>query len=1031
MSLESPSDGQVAKVAELRLRHLLVGHEGVIRRIAWSPDGKFLASPAGDGTIRIWAADTGECLRVLRGHEGVVYSAAWAPDGRQIVSGGEDGLLNYWNPISGKRLHSVEFSGWVNCLSWSVTGLLAVSHGGSLRLILDRQTIQQGWVSEVNGLAWSPDGQRLAGGSSDHTVTVWKWDGSRLIAEWAEYHAAPVFSVAWSPDGHFLASGAWDETIGVWSMPGGQGVAALEAPLGGRISSVSFSHDGELLASRGERGSTVVWEWRHRDVLYVQGERSSGKHSPSLAFSPSQSLLAFPVHVDKSLVVVAVPPPAVRTWEKTRVRSPSHDVGATVHYTTGKVMLVGDSGVGKTGLGWRLAHGEFKEHPSTHGQQFWRLAALDTKRQDGTECEAVLWDLAGQPDYRLIHSLFLDDADLALVLFDPTDRHDPLRGVEFWLHALPKKTQVILVGARIDRGDLTLSTEEVEAFCREHGIAGGYVGTSARRGDGLEELLSRMKRHVRWDAQPAVTTTHTFKRIKDDVLAWKEEREESAEVLVSPERLRHRLEAADPDFTDDEMMTAVRHLSNHGYVQVLRTAAGEQAIFLAPELLNNLAASFILEARRNPKGLGALEEDRVLTGDYSFPELEGLSPQDRSTLLDAATVLFLEHNVCFRETHGDRSLLIFPELIQRKKPRVEDESATVEGDSYTVTGAVQNVYAALVVLLGYTNIFRRTEQWQDQARYELGEGEACGFRHVEAREGEIDLLLYYGQDTPEPTRRLFQGLFERFLAGRRVQVVRFPPVACQSCGYTQERSVVVNRTRQGRGFLFCSECGEKNYIPTAGEPVSLTQDQERVVYQERKAADQRTRFEAILVRVKALVEERREEAPTPTCFISYAWGDPEHERWVERNLATDLRNAGIDVILDRWHNAAIGSSIPRFVTRLDESDWVVAVGSPLYREKVENEDPARGKVAAAEADLFYRRMTGTEEQKKSVLPILREGEETQALPPLLQGRVHADLRDDAGYFSTLLGLILTIYRLPFEDPVVAEWRDTLQGPGWQ
>ena len=76
-------------------------------------------------------------------------------------------------------------------------------------------------------------------------------------------------------------------------------------------------------------------------------------------------------------------------------------------------------------------------------------------------------------------------------------------------------------------------------------------------------------------------------------------------------------------------------------------------------------------------------------------------------------------------------------------------------------------------------------------------------------------------------------------------------------------------------------------------------------------------------------------------------------------------------------------------------------------------------------------MTGTEQQKKSVLPILREGDETQALPPLLQGRVQADLRDDAAYFSSLLRLILTIYRLPFEDPVVTEWRDTLQGPGWQ
>ena len=87
----------------------------------------------------------------------------------------------------------------------------------------------------------------------------------------------------------------------------------------------------------------------------------------------------------------------------------------SVTYTSAKIVLVGDSGVGKTGLGWRLAHGEFREHASTHGQQFWLLDQLSQTRSDGAQCEAVVWDLAGQPDYRLTHALFLDDADLTLV----------------------------------------------------------------------------------------------------------------------------------------------------------------------------------------------------------------------------------------------------------------------------------------------------------------------------------------------------------------------------------------------------------------------------------------------------------------------------------------------------------------------------------------------------------------------------------------------------------------------------------------
>ena len=82
--------------------------------------------------------------------------------------------------------------------------------------------------------------------------------------------------------------------------------------------------------------------------------------------------------------------------------------------TAVKLVLVGDSGVGKTGLGWRLAHGEFKEHASTHGQQFWPITQLGLKRKDGTECEAVLWDLAGQHVYRQIHSIFLENVAAAL-----------------------------------------------------------------------------------------------------------------------------------------------------------------------------------------------------------------------------------------------------------------------------------------------------------------------------------------------------------------------------------------------------------------------------------------------------------------------------------------------------------------------------------------------------------------------------------------------------------------------------------------
>ncbi|HEY0543936.1 MAG TPA: GTP-binding protein [Pyrinomonadaceae bacterium] len=438
------------------------------------------------------------------------------------------------------------------------------------------------------------------------------------------------------------------------------------------------------------------------------------------------------------------------------------------HHTTAKVVLVGDHSVGKSGLAWRLKHKEFKEQASTHGQQFWVLPELGKLREDGTECEAILWDLAGQPDYRLIHALFLDDVDLALILFDSSNISDPLHGVEFWLKQLTKGKKAgqakssegqssclkILVGAQSDRGTPTLTVEELKAFCERRGIS-GYLSTSAKEGSGLAELLERMKELIAWDDKPATVTTVTFKRIKDYVLGLKEKQQEGQSVIVSPQELRRQLEETDAQwqFTDAEMLTAVGHLENYGYVKKLRTSKGEERILLSPELLNNLAASFVLEARRNLKGLGSLEEQRLMACDYPFSELKKLSQEERDILFDSAALLFLEHNVCFRETDplGGKSYLVFPELINLKKPPLDDEQPTEDGVAYTVNGSVENVYASLVVLLGYTEKFTRTNQWRNQARYEVGDSLICGFRQDDERDGELDFVLYFGTNVGKTT----------------------------------------------------------------------------------------------------------------------------------------------------------------------------------------------------------------------------------------------------------------------------------------
>jgi small GTP-binding protein len=1013
-----------------RLLLTLEGVNGRLTRLRWSPDGRLLAASSREGTIGLWDADSGELVRsISEAPPGEVSDISWAPDSRLLVVSTIHNRLVIWN-TEGQAVERVmpraaeETYRGIRAVAWSPSGeAIAYNSGSEVRLwnrvtgshdnVLRGASDRSFW-----SLEWSPDGRLLAAGGTDPIVRTWdrRTGAFRSLGE----HSDSVDCVTWSPNGH-LASASQDKTIRIWG-PSLRDSTTLEAHTG-IVCAVSFSHDGHLMASRGHDDTVRIWatsDWR---MLAVLNEITDSRcvFFANLAFHPSRPLLATPAENDT----------VVHVWNIDSAELLERGVvEESIRYTTAKIVLVGDSGVGKTGLGWRIARGEFKEHASTHGQQFWAINEFGTELPDGTRCEAVLWDLAGQPDYRLVNALLLDDVDLALVLFDPTNRIEPLSGVEYWLKQLRRSKRpwtAILIGARSDRGTATMTDGELDAYCRSRNVTGGYLATSAQLGSGIPELIALVREQIPWTEMPATVTTTLFKGIKEFVLSLKEARSDEDtgdDFVLSPASLRARLEASleARAFSDDEMMAAVGLLETHGYVTIMRGSRGNISILLAPEMLTSLASSFVLEARRNPQGLGVLEEEKLLRGDYSFGELAGLSGEDRQTLLDVAATKFLEHNLCFRETLGDRTFLVFPSLINEKRPVTEATELT-EDVTYRVGGAIENIYASLVVLLGYTNTFRRTHQWQDQAQYELGVGEVCGFRQTAEREGEVEFVLYYGSRTPEHTKRLFRGLFERFLSLHDLSIFVFVPVTCE-CGEVLQRSVVMNQHQLGRDFGFCNNCGRRLSLPPVERLTMADQGEQKKLLYEHGVANRRTAFEAALVSVKAHIRDSG-RAQRPVCFISYAWGDRLHEQWVLR-LADDLKHGEVDVLLDRWHNPP-GSSISDYVDRIDAADFVAVVGTQALRTKYSTRDSE--PVVAAELHLINTRLRRPKQYGKRVIPLLLEGEQQTAFPPQLQDVVFVDFRDESQYFQNVLMLIWRLYELSFDNRALRELQESLYVAG--
>jgi serine/threonine protein kinase len=266
------------------------GHNDRINTVAWSPDGKHIASASADRTVQVWEAATGHTtytytdpnIDPLSPTVGeIVYGAVWSPDSTKIASAHSE-YTQEWQAFTGEHIftyitHPAQEG---SDMAWSPDGkYLAVAtyvEEGTVQVwdVVTHQIVYKSPTSFPYAIAWSPDSKRIAIGTATTEIRVWDittGDTFPII----KGHTGMVKGVTWSPDGKWIASASDDETVRIWEAKTGKAFRTMgKENVNVGMSTVAWSPDGRHIASSSNSSTIQVWDSKTGEILFVYNGHS-------------------------------------------------------------------------------------------------------------------------------------------------------------------------------------------------------------------------------------------------------------------------------------------------------------------------------------------------------------------------------------------------------------------------------------------------------------------------------------------------------------------------------------------------------------------------------------------------------------------------------------------------------------------------------------------------------------------------------------------------------------------------------------